>query len=149
MKILRLLILTTATLWTNALLACSCVNVIVDTSIVVKHTPTIVKGVIIEQRSVNDTIQLADYSYVVKDKHYTMIVSRVFAGSKSTTDTLTIVSRAEGGTCGYEFILGNEYIVFSTDYSEEFIRTDICTLTSEYYWSFEERIKKELGIKWP
>lgn len=129
--------------------ACNCKGIITDTTIVVIHTQTIVKGEIISSEFSNDTIVQDGCFDIIPLVRYKMNVERIFSGRRQL-DTLIIESRPYDDMCGFVFTIGERYIVFSNDpNSEGVISTSICTLTNEYNSRFEERIKKDLKITWP
>lgn len=107
-----------------------------------------------------DTFVHNYYPYVHKISKFEIKVERIFKG-KITSDTLVIYTGNGGGDCGYRFEIGGKYIVYgmketyfglaNNDYcypkGENFLWTNICMRTSDYYDSEIIAIKKELKIK--
>lgn len=88
-----------------------------------------------------------------KYKLYTLVVDTKFKAIISISDTIQIVTGYGGGDCGYEFVLGKDYIIYGEEWKEKTVSvrygkrkgkkrviettiankfyTDICRLTQE------------------
>jgi hypothetical protein len=74
---------------------------------------------------------------IVKKAEYTILVTKLYKGVL-VSDTIKIITGVGSGDCGYEFLIGFEYIIYSV-YSEKyfesgqkvdkFFHTDICSRT--------------------
>lgn len=130
-------------LW-NTTLACTCIG----TSTLrndLKSSNFVFTGKVVASEIVsllpevwlNDSLWEFQKIFYTKMK-YTFEVSAVYKGN-ITTDTLIVYSGFGGGDCGYEFLLGYDYIVYANwneslkepDYITplKFIETNICTRT--------------------
>ena len=54
-----------------------------------------------------------------KHKLYTLVVDTKFKQTKSTGDTIHIVTGYGGGDCGYEFDIGKDYIIYGEAWKEK------------------------------
>lgn len=93
-----------------------------------------------------DTVLMPELkSYTLSKAHYRLVVDKVYNG-KRVVDTLEIVTGNGGDDCGYDFVVGQKYIVFSQNFRRKsfkrtrLIETSICSYTQLYSEEFERRI---------
>jgi hypothetical protein len=100
----------------------------------VVFTGKVISKKVIDTRSPTDTLMQGLKMYVAE---YKLQVSSIFKG-KVKQDTITIITGVGSGDCGFNFEIGNEYIVYSSFENKyypqgntvsKFLYTDICRRT--------------------
>ncbi len=98
----------------------------------------VVKGKVI---SVTD---YTDSEFPGSKKLFRLIIENRYKSPVDTPDTVSIITGHDGASCGYEFKVGKEYIVYATNWEQKnaiknatetslpgMFYTDICTSTKE------------------
>jgi len=100
----------------------------------VVFTGKVISKKVIDTKSPTDKLMQGLKMYMAE---YKLQVSTVFKG-KIKQDTVTIITGVGGGDCGFNFEIGNEYIVYSSlknkyypqgNSVSKFLYTDICRRT--------------------
>jgi hypothetical protein len=74
---------------------------------------------------------------VLKKAEYIILITKIYKG-QAASDTLRLITGVGSGDCGYEFVIGSEYIIYSVHSNkyfesgnkvDTFLYTDICTRT--------------------
>lgn len=146
----------------NSATACSCVG---ETAVkdAVKSADAVVFGQILSSETIKtyDTLYLGTNTpknsplFMKVEVRFKVLVLKKHKG-KFKSDTLTIVTGAGGGDCGYEFEVGKKYVIYAYDSNQNGFHkpkklpsntffTDICTRTTFDTEKEIEQIKKVTG----
>jgi hypothetical protein len=135
-------------------IACSCIGE-ATVKEEIKRQDAVLVGTIVESEEIRiyDTLSPSKTIYRVEIK-YTLVVETVYKG-RQVSDTAFIFTGSGGGDCGYNFQLGQKYIVYAGNFmpderynspvSTENISsfyTSICTRTRPYNEEEIEEIEK-------
>ncbi|MBB6237126.1 hypothetical protein HDC90_001744 [Pedobacter sp. AK013] len=148
-------------------IACSCYEL--TTKEAISNARIVFKGKVISKVLTHDlsalsTIKTSDttnINYLMTQRLLMAVIkikiNKRYKG-KTTSDTVTVITPNNGASCGFNFIIGNEYIVYATNYdatfrSSKFERrskdintywTNLCSRTMLSDQSEENQIKKIL-----
>jgi hypothetical protein len=135
-------------------IACSCIGV-ANVKEEIKKQDAVLVGTITnkEEIIIYDTLN-PDYAIKLIEIKYTIIVETVYKGNLKC-DTAFIFTGKGGGDCGYNFQLGQKYIVYAGNFNPEerykssvstgkrsSFYTSICTRTRPYNEEEIEEIEK-------
>lgn len=147
--------------------ACSCYEITVKEAI--NGAQIVMKGKVISKVLTHDLSDLSiiktsdttNINYLMAQRALMAVVkikvNKRYKG-KTISDTITVITPNNGASCGFNFVIGNEYIVYATNYdstfrSSKFERkskdintywTDLCSRTMLSDQSEEDQIKKIL-----
>lgn len=151
-KLIKIPILLLFTIVTNPTVACDCVGrATVEEG--VKSSDLVVTGKIISKEIIltNDTIDFGLKEDSTKNililpinkAKYKLIVLKKFKGNLQQ-DTLTIITGVGGGDCGFEFTVGQKYIIYAQKIKSPWdtYHTNTCSRTVSYDTKEIEAIKK-------
>lgn len=133
--------------------ACSCIG---ENSVKkeVERSDVVFSGKVLSKNifSVNDS-NLPN-GFLLHKAEYVILVSKLFKG-KLLCDTIKVVTGVGKGDCGYEFLIGVEYIIYaynsdkyfeSGQKTDNFLQTDICSRTRKINKKEIKKIIKCLNI---
>ena len=147
--------------------ACSCNEI--TTIEAINSAQIVIKGKVISKIVTHDLSDLSivktsdttNINYLMTQRLLMAVVkikvSKRYKG-KTIPDTITVITPNNSASCGFNFVIGNEYIVYATNYdsifrSSKFERkskdmntywTNLCSRTMLSYQSEEDQIKKIL-----
>ena len=123
------------TFFSSVAYCCSCIGE-ATVKQELKRSDVVFTGKVISKKIIDLTDTLIPAMKIQKAE-FKLQVSTVFKG-KIKQDTVTIITGVGGGDCGFNFEIGNEYIVYSSFENKyypqgntvsKFLYTDICRLT--------------------
>jgi len=152
---MRLLIIFVLVLISGNLLACSCKRISILKG--QKQSDIVFRGKVIQviEKISNDTIPGTDKVEEYRTYEFVFEINKFFKGKKSlnSTDSITIITTADGADCGSWFDINKKYLVYSyklnhklngplwNEKTEEFYTTSLCTKTKKNKpWTIFERI---------
>ncbi|MGN8057836.1 hypothetical protein ACTJKN_16265 [Pedobacter sp. 22163] len=147
--------------------ACTCYEI--TTTEAINSAQIVVKGKVISKvlthdlsdLSITRTSDTTNINYLMTQRLLMAVVkikvNKRYKG-KTISDTITVITPNNSASCGFNFVIGNEYIVYATNYdstfrSSKFERkskdmntywTDLCSRTMLSDQSEENQIKKIL-----
>jgi hypothetical protein len=134
-KMKQYLLILILVVYSSVAYCCSCIG---EATIKqeLKRSDVVFIGKVIAKKVINTTDTLMP-AIIIQKAEYKLQVSIIFKG-KIKQDTIIVVTGLGGGDCGFNFEVGNEYIVYSSFENKyypqgntvnRFLYTDICRRT--------------------
>lgn len=137
--------------YSNAILPCTCIGKTKVKS-EVKNSDVVIIGKVLSKELLTIKDKYVPEEFYLKKNEYTIQIIKKYKG-EITSDTIKIVTGIGNGDCGFKFLIGESYIIYSefqdafieeNEKEKPFLTTNICTRTRLYDEDEDRKIRKYL-----